>query len=675
MIATLAIPPGPPTRKISWLLDERDRSTDTKLDSVRPIGYPYARWKTSLTKPMPTRYVSLLLLVLLTLARPAAAQTPAAELRGAWLTNVASDVYASRTSIARAMDSLAAWGFNAVFPVVFNNGSTLYPSEVMAEVTGQAVSPVYAGRDLLQDLVTEAHRVGIEVHPWLEYGFVAAYGKPGPILDAHPDWAGKRRSTGGAAADDSFYWMSQAHPDVQDFLIRLGKELAQKYDVDGIQLDRVRYGNIHKAGGGCCVTTDFGYDDAHLSLYREEHGGADPPANPADASWMRWRSRILDAFQLAFLNGIRSVSPHVLVSNAPVVYPYGYELFLQDWRMWVRDGSVDFIAPQVYRYSASDYDRDLRIAMDYARAQVPRYDRLYPGMLVRSGDYVAGVPLVESFINTSRARGAKGHIHWFYEGAKLVGPDLARSVYAAPALPPYRSGLWRPPAVEIQEDDPLNERVGFEEVLSEPNATDGSVRAGSAGGSVRYRTTVGTAAWYDVFVYAVAGGSEARMVLPGGEDIVFDQEDAAQRGWLRVGSAYLETGLQEVARFEHAGPSGTTVRADAVMLQVNRRLSPDAVFVSRESDSGVGEQFPGGFEVFPNPMSTRATLALSLDQPGLVRVTLLDMLGRDLGPLVDATLPAGSHEVGLSGTGLAPGAYLAVVRIDGATRAVPFVRR
>ncbi len=608
-------------------------------------------------------------------ATPAQAQPTPPELRGVWMTNVASDVYSSRTSIARAMDSLAAWGFNAVFPVVYNNGYTLYPSEVMDEVTGEAVSPVFAGRDLLEELLTEAHRVGIEVHPWLEYGFVAAYGKPGPILDAHPEWAGKRRSTGGAVADDPFHWLSQAHPEVQDFLIRLGQEMAERYDIDGIHLDRVRYGNVHKGDGTCCVTTDFGYDDAHLARYRDEHNGSDPPANPADPAWMRWRSGILDAFHQDFFDAIRAVAPHVLVSNAPVVFPYGYELFLQDWRMWVRDGSLDFVAPQVYRYSASDYQRDLRIAVDYARAQVPGYDRLYPGMLVRSGDYVAGLPLVEAFIKETRTRGAAGHIHWFYEGAKLVGPGLKRSLYASPALPPYRSGVWRPAGIVVQEDDPLNERTGFAEALSDANSTDGLVRSGAASDQIIYRADVETAAWYDVFVYGVAGETEVLVGIPGGAERRINQAVASNRGWLRVGSAFFESGEQEIARMEHAGAGGLSVRADAVMLLVNRRLSPDAVFVSSDMGLAPEPSLPGDLRIYPNPSGPNATLAISLEAPSSVRITLHDILGRDLGRVLDTRLSAGSHQVALTGPTLAPGTYMAIVRMDTQTQAVPFVRR
>ncbi len=82
------------------------------------------------------------------------------ELRGVWITNVDSDVLFSRESIVEAMDYLADRGFNVVFPVVWNKGYTLHPSEVAFEAFGKLQDPYFAtrGRDPLQEIITEAHR-------------------------------------------------------------------------------------------------------------------------------------------------------------------------------------------------------------------------------------------------------------------------------------------------------------------------------------------------------------------------------------------------------------------------------------------------------------------------------------------------------------------------------------
>ncbi|MFB8790419.1 MAG: S-layer homology domain-containing protein [Potamolinea sp.] len=55
------------------------------------------------------------------------------ETRGVWLTTTDSKVFNSKQNIAEAMNFLAETGFNLVFPVVWNNSATLYPSRVMRE--------------------------------------------------------------------------------------------------------------------------------------------------------------------------------------------------------------------------------------------------------------------------------------------------------------------------------------------------------------------------------------------------------------------------------------------------------------------------------------------------------------------------------------------------------------
>lgn len=49
----------------------------------------------------------------------------------------------------------------------------------MDSIFGVKIHPQFAGRDPLERLVIEAHRVGIEVYPWFEYGFAAWYSGSG----------------------------------------------------------------------------------------------------------------------------------------------------------------------------------------------------------------------------------------------------------------------------------------------------------------------------------------------------------------------------------------------------------------------------------------------------------------------------------------------------------------
>jgi hypothetical protein len=79
---------------------------------------------------------------------------------------------------------------------------------------------------------------------------------------------------------------------------------------------------------------------------------------------------------------------------------------------------------------------------------------------------------------------------------------------------------------------------------------------------------------------------------------------------------------------------------------------------------------------YPNPFRTSAAWPFDLDRPGRVRITVHDVLGRELAVLVDGERPAGRHEALLTAAGLAGGVYL--VRMEtgssAGTRTVTLIR-
>ncbi|MEM6337590.1 MAG: family 10 glycosylhydrolase, partial [Bacteroidota bacterium] len=472
-----------------------------------------------------------------------------------------------------------------------------------------------------------AHRVGLEVHPWLEYGFAASFEDDGgPILKARPGWAGKRLSTGDARADDGFYWMSQANPEVQDFLITLGLELALLYDIDGVQLDRIRYGNVHQ-NGSCCTTTDFGYDDAHIAAFRADQG-TDPPSTTRNGAWMQWRTRLLDAFHQRFYDEIKSAVPHVTISNAPIVFPYGYNNFLQTWPNWAGARSADFLMPQLYRFDRGSFNREV----GSARADSRGFDGLIAGTLVKSGTYLAEEALVADFVEATRDADYAGTSIWFYEGTKQLGA-VWRDVFAEPAAVPKRPENWRPPALVIQDAEAVQtgtwttvEGEGSAGLFSSNNQV--LTARGGSGATLTYQADVPVAAVYDAYAYQVAGREVTERApvrfVPDGSNTFLNLTNVATRGYTYLGTAFLDAGVQDIAEFMTQGvPSTLLVAADAVMLKLNRGQSPDAVVPTSTARADVPAA-PALVRLYPNPASNSARFEHPLREPALV----FDVLGR-----------------------------------------------
>lgn len=99
------------------------------------------------------------------------------EIRGVWIANRPhSQGLSSRGNIQQAMDLLVQIGFNVVFPAVWNQGFTLFRSQVIVNNGFDKIDKFFAqqGRDLLEELIDEAHERKIAVIPWLEYGFACS---------------------------------------------------------------------------------------------------------------------------------------------------------------------------------------------------------------------------------------------------------------------------------------------------------------------------------------------------------------------------------------------------------------------------------------------------------------------------------------------------------------------
>lgn len=355
------------------------------------------------------------------------------ELRGVWLTNVDSEVLNSRASIAGAMQFLADHHFNVVYPVVWNKAFTLYPSAVMDSLFGERIDSLHIGRDPLQELLEEAHARGIAVIPWFEYGFAASYQKNGGrILKQKPHWAA-RDNRGKLLIKNGFEWLNPYHPEVQDLLLSLMREVARNYDVDGVQGDdRLP---AHPVEGGYSAYTD--------SLYRAAHHGNPPPKNYRDHAWQRWRADQLNAFARRVYDEIKKIKPGLLVSWAPSVYPWSYDEYLQDWPNWLRGGYADQVIPQAYRYDIALY-RETIGEIIAQRDQLPAAvgARIYPGVLMNVGEYVIPPDFLVEALAYHRAQGFRGEVFFFYEGLRKNNGALAKLLrekfYQTPARVPWK---------------------------------------------------------------------------------------------------------------------------------------------------------------------------------------------------------------------------------------------
>ena len=343
-----------------------------------------------------------------TITTPPSNPTPAWDpnaMRGAWITTAASTALDSKDNIKSMVTTCKNAGINTIFVVVYNNGRTIYPSTVMQNLIGIKQLERYAGRDPLQECIDEGKTAGIKVHAWFEYGFSSSYSANGGlIVAAKPAWAA-RDINGQLVVKNGFDWLNGIHPEVQQFMIDLFKEVVTNYSIDGVQGDD-RLPAMPSTGG---------YDTYTTNLYKAENGGASPPGNTADAGWIKWRANKLNLFVKRLRNEVKTIKPTIQFTMSPSPYPFSINEYLQDWPTWVDSSWIDVVIPQCYRYTITDYDAVLTQQKSYYKNSAVTF---YPGVLVKSGSTIQSDGLMSQFIQSNRNNGFKGEVFFFYEGVK-----------------------------------------------------------------------------------------------------------------------------------------------------------------------------------------------------------------------------------------------------------------
>ncbi len=284
------------------------------------------------------------------------------KIRGVWLTNVDSDVLYDPAQLKTAIADLKSTNFNTIYPTVWNDGHTLYPSAVAQEWLGQPQDPQLGDRDMLAELIRLAGEKSLRVIPWFEFGFMAP--AEADWVKAHPQWL-----TANAQGETIWLeggviprvWLNPLHPEVQQLTTALLVDLVRRYDVDGIQLDD-HFGYPY----------NFGYDALTAELYRQETGHNPPPppgldlnqncvsADPVWQSWTDWRSAKISRYVKSLVPILKAIKPDLTISISPNPQTFSKNCFLLDWQSWHQGGVMDELVLQIYRDKQSAFEGELQ---------------------------------------------------------------------------------------------------------------------------------------------------------------------------------------------------------------------------------------------------------------------------------------------------------------------------
>ena len=290
----------------------------------------------------------------------------------------------------RAVRTAVDGRLNALLVQVRGRGDSFYRSRLVPRAESLSESEF----DPLALLVEEGHRAGLEVHAWVNMYLTWHPTERRPkstrhIFLRHPEWF--MRSIDGIdmgrvklhAVDlvkrgVAGRYLSPGNPEVRTHLLKVIDEIVEKYDIDGIHMDYVRYPNIHYDYHPSVMAEfirRFGLDPTESKDNKREPGG-ESDATDVREVWEKWRIE-----QVSMLVGqvhelIARLKPAVRLSAA--VKPdikSAYTQYGQDWIGWSNRGLVDFVVPMFYVGSTAE----IELQMTEARKRV-KNGSLYAGI-------------------------------------------------------------------------------------------------------------------------------------------------------------------------------------------------------------------------------------------------------------------------------------------------------
>ena len=343
-----------------------------------------------------TRIFTILVILLCSLTTWAA--SPKREFRATWVTTAASidwPKYKARNETGRKaqqleltyiFDELVKSNMNAVCLQVRGRSDAFYKSSYepwsqdLTDTRGQD-----PGYDPLAFAIEEAHKRGLELHVWVNPFRVTTTGSlptSDKVYQNCKQWILKYNN---GSFDGQF--LDPGYPEARAYVKKVLMEIVNKYDIDGMIMDDYFY----PYGG---TTTQ---DATSKAQYK--------PASMSDADWRRSN---VDAFVKDMYNAIQTSKPWVRFGISPfgiwttstsaaqkygIALPSGisgmnaYDQIACNTVEWVKQGWVDYIAPQIY-WSTSSTKQDYDVLSKWWSQKVCKF----------FSNYLPGEKRVESFV-------------------------------------------------------------------------------------------------------------------------------------------------------------------------------------------------------------------------------------------------------------------------------------
>ncbi|MBQ2669194.1 MAG: family 10 glycosylhydrolase [Clostridia bacterium] len=363
---------------------------------------------------------SVVALAALTLTLPQTALAQDRFMKGIWVSTVYNIDYPEKptTNIRQLMNeadkvlnNCQNLGFNTIFLQFHPTGDALYNSDIFPYsrwITGSEGTAPDGDIDILEYWIYCAHERGMELHAWIN-PYRITIGNA-PLSSLSPDNPARQHPEYTVEYNGNYYY-NPALPEVRQLITDCAVELAEKYPIDGIHMDDYFYpGDIDD------YDDYMAYNTENLSLADWRRSNTDALVTEISAA-MRERN-VTFGISPRGIWANKSVDPRGSDTNGKG----SYDAIYADSLKWIKEGLVDYIAPQIYweiGNSAADYETllgwwsdavdgtDVRLCIGMADYKANEADE--------GSVWYGGTPLKEEFDLNDIYGTVDGEIHFSYK--------------------------------------------------------------------------------------------------------------------------------------------------------------------------------------------------------------------------------------------------------------------
>ncbi|MFG6467996.1 glycoside hydrolase family 10 protein [Roseateles sp. BYS87W] len=378
-------------------------------------------------------------------AAPALPAVPPREWRAAWVATVANIDWPSKPGLSAAQqqdeirrlcDTAQRIGLNALLLQVRPAADALYESalepwsEVLTGTQGK-----HPGYDPLAVWLTEARARGLELHAWINPYRARHSTAKSPVADTHvsrthPEWVRRYGDQ---------LWMDPGEAGAAEHTLAVARDLLSRYAVDGLHLDDYFY-PYPVTDPATKAEVDFP-DDPAWKAYTASGGAL------ARADWRRYQVNRLVQRLYALAHEVRpgtrvGISPFGL--PRPDLRPAGisgfsqYDKLFADVELWLREGWLDYLAPQLY-WPRAQTAQAFDVLLQAWRALNPLDRPIHPGLFTSRIDASPQSWMPDEILgqidSVRRLSPGSGHIHFslvaLAQNRKGVADALRNGPYAA----------------------------------------------------------------------------------------------------------------------------------------------------------------------------------------------------------------------------------------------------